>query len=132
MRHCKECRECSVVGHLVVAMFAMSIACFGVAQETAGWAGAKVTKTDLTTGETNYGRSGYFQASVMTRAGCHVARVEGERGKECSCAGTASEAKPTRILPISCSAPTGVRLAMPYAETVAGASHQRPGGSDIR
>ena len=71
-----------VVGHVVVAIFAMSVACCGVAQETAGWAGAKVTKTDLLTGETNYGKSAYFFASVLTRAGCHVAKVEGERGKE--------------------------------------------------
>ncbi len=71
-----------VVGHLVVAMFAMSTTCCGLAQETAGWAGAKVTKTDLLTGETNYGKSSYFFASSMTRAGCHVAKVEGERGKE--------------------------------------------------
>jgi hypothetical protein len=66
----------------VVAMFATSIACCGLAQETAGWAGAKVTKTDLLTGETNTGKFAYFLASVMTRAGCHVAKVEGERGKE--------------------------------------------------
>jgi hypothetical protein len=71
-----------VVGHLLLAMFATSVACRGVAQETAGWAGAKVTKTDLLTGETNTGKFAYFFASVMTRAGCHVAKVEGERGKE--------------------------------------------------
>ncbi len=71
-----------VVGYMVVAMFAMSIACCGVAQEAAGWAGAKVTKTDLLTGETNHSKFAYFFASVMTRAGCHVAKVEGERGKE--------------------------------------------------
>ena len=47
-----------------------------------GWAGAKVTKTDLLTGETNDGKFAYFFASVMTRAGCHVAKVEGERDKE--------------------------------------------------
>ena len=47
-----------------------------------GWAGAKVTKTDLLTGETNYGKFAYFFASSMTRAGCHVAKVEGERDKE--------------------------------------------------
>ena len=71
-----------VVGYMVVAMFAMSIACCGVAQEAAGWAGAKVTKTDLLTGETNTANSRISFASVMTRAGCHVAKVEGERGKE--------------------------------------------------
>jgi Tol biopolymer transport system component len=54
----------------------------GLAQETAGWAGAKVTKTDLLIGETNYGKFAYMFASAMTRAGCHVAKVEGERGKE--------------------------------------------------
>jgi hypothetical protein len=52
------------------------------AQGKGGWAGAKVTKTDLDTRETNHGKSGYFLASVMTRAGCHVAKVEGERDKE--------------------------------------------------
>ena len=66
----------------VVAMFAMAVACCGVAQETAGWAGANVTATDLLKGETNTGKFAYFFASVMTRAGCHVAKVEGERGKE--------------------------------------------------
>jgi hypothetical protein len=66
----------------VVAILAMAVACCGVAQETAGWAGANVTTTDLHLGETNHGRFGYFFASVMTRAGCHVAKVEGERGKE--------------------------------------------------
>jgi hypothetical protein len=75
----KESVNLRVVGHLVAAMFAMSIACCGLAQETAGWAGAKVTQTRLSTGDTNYG---HFFASSMTRAGCHVAKVEGERGKE--------------------------------------------------
>jgi hypothetical protein len=54
----------------------------GLAQETAGWGGAKVTKTDLQAGETNYGTFANFFAAVMTRAGCHVAKLEGERGKE--------------------------------------------------
>jgi hypothetical protein len=31
-----------------------------VAQEATGWAGAKVTKTDLLTGETNHGKFTYF------------------------------------------------------------------------
>jgi WD40 repeat protein len=75
----KESVNLRVVGHLVAAIFAMSIACCGLAQETAGWAGAKITQTKLSTGETNYG---HFFASSMTRAGCHVAKVEGERGKE--------------------------------------------------
>src|ERR1039458_9623294 len=44
-----------------------------------GWAGAKITQTSLSTGDTNYG---HFFASSMTRAGCHVAKVEGGRGKE--------------------------------------------------
>lgn len=70
------------VVQMVVAVVAVSFSCCGVAQEPAGWAGAKVTKTDLLTGETNYGKFAYFFASVMTRAGCHVAKVEGERGKE--------------------------------------------------
>ena len=78
----KNSVNAGVVGQVVVAMFVMSVACCGVAQEAAAWAGAKVTKTDLLTGETNYGKTAYFFASVMTRAGCHVARVEGERGKE--------------------------------------------------
>ncbi len=75
----KESVNLRVVGHLVAAIFAMSIACCGLAQETAGWAGAKITQTSLSTGDTNYG---HFSASSMTRAGCHVAKVEGERGKE--------------------------------------------------
>jgi hypothetical protein len=78
----KNALNLGVVGHLVVAMFAMSIACCGFAQEAAGWAGAEVTKTDLLIGETNYGKFAYFFASTMTRAGCHVAKVEGERGHE--------------------------------------------------
>ena len=52
----KNAVKVGVVSHLVVAAFAMSVACCGVAQETAGWAGAKVTKTDLHKGETNYGK----------------------------------------------------------------------------
>ena len=63
-------------------MFAMAVACCGVAQETAGWAGANVTMTDLLKGETNQGKYAYFFTSVMTPAGCHVAKVEGERDKE--------------------------------------------------
>lgn len=51
-------------------------------RETVGWGDAKVTKTDLLTGATNRGKFVYSFASVMTRAGCHVAKVEGERGKE--------------------------------------------------
>jgi len=78
----KNAVNVGVFGHLVAAIFAMSIACCGLAQETAGWAGAKVTKTDLLTGETNYSKFAYFFATVMTRAGCHVAKVEGEAGKE--------------------------------------------------
>ena len=49
-----------VVSQLVAAVFAVSVSCCGVAQEAAGWAGAKVTKTDLLTGETNYGKFSYF------------------------------------------------------------------------
>src|ERR1039458_2388755 len=75
----KNAVKVGVVGHLVAAIFAMSIACCGLAQETAGWAGARITQTSLSTGDTN---SGHFFASSMTRAGCHVAKVEGERGKE--------------------------------------------------
>jgi len=71
-----------VVGYLVVAMFAMTIASCGIAQDAAGWAGAKVTTTDLLKGETNHGKFAYSFASVTTRAGCHVAKVEGERDKE--------------------------------------------------
>jgi len=52
------------------------------AQESAGWAGAKVTATDLLKGEPKHGKFAYFQTAVATRAGCHVAKVEGERGKE--------------------------------------------------
>lgn len=70
------------IRHSVVAMFAITIARCSVAQETAGWTGAKITKTDLLKGETNHGKSAYFFASVMTREGCHVAKVEGERDKE--------------------------------------------------
>ena len=66
-----------VGGYLVLAMFAVSV---GVAQEAAGWAGAKVTKTDLLTGETNYGKFVYYFASVMTRAGCHVAMTSSNSG----------------------------------------------------
>ena len=67
---------------LMVVMFAMNIACCGVAQETAGWGGAKVTTTDLLKGDPKHGKFAYSQAAVATRAGCHVAKVEGERGKE--------------------------------------------------
>lgn len=63
-------------------MFAITVARCSVAQEVAGWTGAKVTTTDLLKGETKYGKFAYFFASVMTRAGCHVAKVEGEGGKE--------------------------------------------------
>jgi hypothetical protein len=71
-----------IVGCLVATMVAINVPCCSVAQEAAGWGGAKVAKADLHLGETNHGRFGYFFASVMTRAGCHVAKVEGERGKE--------------------------------------------------
>lgn len=75
----KNAVKVGVIGHLVAAIFAMSIACCGLTEETAGWAGAKITQTSLSTGETNYG---HFFASSITRAGCHVVKVEGERGKE--------------------------------------------------
>ncbi len=71
-----------VVVQRVVLVVAVSFPCCGVAQEVPGWAGAKVTTTDLLTGETNHGKFAYVQAQVATRAGCHVAKVEGEREKE--------------------------------------------------
>ena len=71
-----------VIRHLVPAIFALSSACCGMAQESAGWAGAKVSTTDLLKGETNHGKFASFFASVMTREGCHMAKVEGERDKE--------------------------------------------------
>ena len=43
------------VCHFLLVMFATSIACCGLAQGTAGWADAKVTKTDLLTGATLVG-----------------------------------------------------------------------------
>ena len=78
----KKSMKGRLISQLVVAGFVINIACCGAAQETAGWAGTKVTTTDLLQGETTNGKSAYFFASVMTRAGCHVAKVEGERGRE--------------------------------------------------
>lgn len=72
-----------VISHLLVLVFTVGISWGSFAQEAAGgWAGAQVTKTDLLVGETNHGKFAYFFAAVMTRAGCHVVKVEGERGKE--------------------------------------------------
>jgi WD40 repeat protein len=62
-------------------MFAANVSCCNAAEETAGWGAAKVTKTDLLAGETNHGKFVYSFASTMTRAGCHVAKVERESGK---------------------------------------------------
>jgi len=69
-------------GGLLGARLAANLWCCRAGQEVAGWGAAQVTKTDLLAGETNFGKHDYFFASVMTRAGCHVAKVEGERGKE--------------------------------------------------
>jgi len=77
-----KCHAVNRVVHIVVAAVAVGFSCNGVAQEAVVWAGAKVTRTDLLAGETNYGKFAYFFASSMTRAGCHLAKVEGERGKE--------------------------------------------------
>jgi hypothetical protein len=71
-----------LLSRLIAVIYALGLCCDSFAQEAAGWAGAAVTKTDLQVGETNYGKFAYFFASVMTRAGCHVAKVEGESGKE--------------------------------------------------
>ena len=67
---------------LVTALVAMTFACCGAALGAADWDGAKVTKTDLLAGETKLGKFAYSFAAVMTRSGCHVAKVEGERGTE--------------------------------------------------
>jgi hypothetical protein len=77
----KNAVNAGTVGWLMVAMFAAKVSCCNAAQEAAGWGGAKVTKTDLLTGETDHGKFVYSFASAMTRAGCHVAKVEGEPGK---------------------------------------------------
>ena len=80
--HAKNAVNVSVIVRLALAVVALSVSCASVAQEASGWAGANVTTTDLLKGETNTGKFAYFFASVMTRAGCHVAKVEGERDKE--------------------------------------------------
>jgi Tol biopolymer transport system component len=69
------------INHLLVLGFAVGISWGSLAQEVADWGGAQVTKTNLLIGETNQGKFAYFLAATMTRAGCHVAKVEGERGK---------------------------------------------------
>ncbi len=71
-----------MIGRLAVLVLSMGLSWSGRAQDAAGWAGAQVTKTDLLAGETNYGNHAYFFAAAMPRTGCHVAKVEGERGKE--------------------------------------------------
>ena len=60
----------------------MSFSCCGAAPGAADWDGAKVTKTDLLAGETKHGKRVYSFASVMTRSGCHVVKVEGEQWLE--------------------------------------------------
>ena len=67
---------------LVTAVAAMTFSCCGAALGSADWDGAKVTKTDLLAGETKHGKRVYSFASVMTRSGCHVVKVEGERWLE--------------------------------------------------
>lgn len=51
------------------------------AQEGSGWNGAKVTQTDLLKDDKEHGLYQYSFAMVMTPKGCHVAKVEGQRGK---------------------------------------------------
>lgn len=67
--------------HLIAALFAIALAHCSVAQEATNWGDAKVTKTDMLKGETNHGKFAYAFATVMTSNGCHVVKVEGERGK---------------------------------------------------
>ncbi len=74
----------AAICRLMVAMSAITLARWGLAQEMTDWAGAKVTTTDLLLGEKQPGKFAYSFAAVMTRTGCHVAKVEGERGKEVS------------------------------------------------
>jgi Tol biopolymer transport system component len=67
---------------LVIAVAAIGFLCCSMALGDGHWDGAKVTKTDLLAGETKHGKRVYSFASVMTRSGCHVVKVEGERWLE--------------------------------------------------
>ena len=71
----------ATIYHLLVAIFTITLARCCVAQETTGWAGARVKQTDLHLGQTKHGKFAYSFAAVMTSNGCHVAKAEGERGK---------------------------------------------------
>ncbi len=65
-----------------MAMAAVSLSCCSVVRGAADWDGAKVTKTALDAGETKHGKFIYSFEAVITRSGCHVVRVEGERWRE--------------------------------------------------
>jgi len=64
-----------------IVLWAASVAWAQPSADLLPWPEADVTITDLLRGETEHGKLVYGFASAMTRAGCHVAKLEGERGK---------------------------------------------------
>src|SRR5215831_165984 len=64
----------SVVG------WTISLIPLSLAQQRA-WSGAEVKLTDLVGNDAEQGKFAYFFAAAMSAEGCHVAKVEGERGQ---------------------------------------------------